>query len=58
MEIVDKKPVPVYEMTCSECKSIFRYKKSEVSYLHITCPVCGISDWANISNPILMEESK
>ena len=46
MEIVEKKPVPIYESTCPECKSVFRYKKTEVSWLHITCPVCGVSMWA------------
>lgn len=48
MTIVEKKPVPVYESTCPECKSVFRYKKSEVSWSHITCPVCGISMWASM----------
>ena len=47
MKIVEKKPVPIYESTCPECKSVFRYKKVEVSWLHITCPVCGVSMWAD-----------
>lgn len=31
MTIVEKKPVPIYESTCPECKSVFRYKKADVS---------------------------
>ncbi len=46
MKIVEKKPVPIYESTCPECQSVFRYKKAEVSWPHITCPVCGVSMWA------------
>lgn len=46
MKVVKKMPVPIYESTCPECKSVFRYKKAEVSLLQITCPVCGVSMWA------------
>lgn len=46
MKIVEKKPVPIYESTCPECKSVFRYEKSEVSWSYITCPVCRVSMWA------------
>lgn len=48
MKIVEEKPVPIYESTCPECKSVFRYKKAEVSWPRITCPVCGVSMWAKI----------
>ena len=47
MEIVDRKPVPVYEVVCPECQSTIRYKACEVSFSHITCPVCGIPIWAS-----------
>lgn len=47
MEVVERNPVPIYEVTCSECKSRIQYKKSEVHFTgYITCPVCGISLWA------------
>ena len=53
MIIKDKKPVPMYESTCPECKSTICYKKSEVSFTgYITCPVCGMSMWANTINPV------
>ena len=47
MTVIEKKPVPVYESECPECKSVFRYKAVEVSYMHISCPVCGVSMWAS-----------
>ena len=47
MTIVEKKPVPIYESVCPECKSVFRYKAAEVSWMHISCPVCGVSVWAS-----------
>lgn len=47
MEIVDRKPVPIYEVVCPECKSTIRYKACEVSFCHITCPVCGVPIWAS-----------
>lgn len=56
MEIVEKKPVPIYESTCQECKSVLRYKASEVSLLHITCPVCGSSVWADTISPVNFRE--
>lgn len=53
MIIIDKKPIPIYESKCDECKSVFRYKKSEVSFTgFITCPVCGCSVWANTTYPV------
>lgn len=48
MEIVDKKPVPIYETVCQECKSRYRYKAVEVMYIHTNCPVCGVSNWASL----------
>lgn len=47
MTIVEKKPVPVYQSKCEECGSVFRYRKSEVWSMHITCPVCGVTMWAS-----------
>ena len=47
MTIVEKKPVPIYESVCPECGSVFRYNAVEVSWMHINCPVCGVSVWAS-----------
>ena len=58
MIVVEKKPVPIYEVLCVECNSRIQYKKSEVSNLRITCPVCGLSLWANIIKPIKMEDGE
>lgn len=55
MEVIEKKPVPIYEVVCDECKSKIQYKASEVSWYHITCPVCGVSLWANTIVPVRME---
>lgn len=46
MKVVERKPVPIYSVTCFECKSKLEYRASEVYYCHITCPVCGTSLWA------------
>ena len=51
-----KKPIPIYETTCFECKSVIQYRKAEVSLHHITCPICGMSLWADTSCPVKMEE--
>lgn len=56
MNVIDKKPVPIYEAECPECKSKIEYKKSEVYLCHITCPVCGVSLWADTIRPARMEE--
>jgi len=56
MEVIERRPVPIYEVTCHECKSRIQYKASEVSLCHITCPVCGVSLWANTIKPVRMEE--
>lgn len=55
MNVIDKKPVPIYETECPECKSKIEYKKSEVHTCHITCPVCGVSLWADAIRPVRME---
>lgn len=52
MEIVEKKPMPIYEAKCFECGSKIRYRASDVSLCHITCPVCGISLWASTITPV------
>lgn len=53
MEVVERNPVPIYEVTCNECKSRLQYKKSEVHFTgYITCPVCGISLWASTVAPV------
>ena len=51
MIVVERMPVPVYELKCEECKSKLRYLASEVSVSHITCPVCGHSNWAQTTIP-------
>ena len=52
MRVIERKPVPLYEIECPECQSILQYIASEVSFCHITCPVCGISLWANTCCPV------
>ncbi len=56
MVVVDKKPVPIYSVTCHECKSKIEYKKSEVSLGYITCPVCKVSLMAMALSPVRFEE--
>ena len=58
MIVVEKKPVPIYEVTCHECKSKIQYKKSEVFGCYIQCPVCGVSLWASTISPVRMEEGE
>lgn len=48
MEVIERNPVPIYEVVCFECKSKIRYKACEISLCHITCPVCGVLLWANM----------
>ena len=55
MQIVKTNNVPIYEVICEECKSVIRYKACEVAYCHITCPVCGVSLWANTVCPVAYE---
>ena len=58
MEVVDKKPVPIYEVVCDECHSKIQYKACEVSLQHITCPVCGVGLWANTIRPVRYEDAE
>ena len=59
MIVVDRKPVPIYEVECGECHSIIRYRAAEVSFgSYITCPVCGKSVWASTIKPVAMEETE
>lgn len=58
MTVVDRKPIPIYETECVECKSKIQYKASEVSLSYIICPVCGMSVWANTISPVRMEEDR
>lgn len=55
MEVIDRKPIPIYEVICCECKSRIQYKASEVTLCHITCPVCGVSLWASTNFSVRME---
>lgn len=55
MKIIDAQPIPIYENKCPECGSLIRYKACEVSFLHITCPVCGVAFWANTISPVAYE---
>ena len=55
MIVIERKPIPIYEVECFECKLKIQYKKSEVFTCHITCPVCGVSLWANTISPVKME---
>ena len=58
MTVTEKKPVPIYEVECCECKSKIQYRASEVYYCHITCPVCGVSLWASTIQPVRYEEGE
>lgn len=58
MKVVDKKPVPIYEVVCDECHSKIQYKACEVSLQHITCPVCGVGLWANTIRPVRYEDAE
>lgn len=52
MKVVERKPAPIYEVTCPECHSKIAYKKSEVHFTgYIICPVCGLSVWAPTIKP-------
>lgn len=58
MIVVEKKPVPIYEMECYECKSRLRYKAAEVSMCRVVCPVCGVPLWAATVSPVGFEENE
>ena len=56
MTVVVRMSVPIYETECGECGSIIQYRAAEVSFTgYITCPVCGMSVWAQTINPIKYE---
>ena len=55
MTVVEKKPIPIYEVECHECHSKIQYSKAEVGFCSITCPVCGVSIQANTISPVRME---
>lgn len=46
MEVVDKKPIPVYEVTCWECGTTIEYTRAETINCHISCPICKTFLWA------------
>ena len=56
MEVIERKPIPIYEVTCFECGSKIHYKASEVNYCHITCPVCNTLLWAMTIKPVKYED--
>jgi phage FluMu protein Com len=58
MQIVERKPIPLYEVVCFECGSKLRYQASEVNYCHITCPVCRTLLWAMTINPAGFEDAE
>lgn len=59
MNVVDRKPIPIYEAECQECHSTIQYRKSEVSMTsYIKCPVCGVSVWADTILPVKYEETE
>lgn len=58
MTVTEKKPVPIYEAECIECKSKIQYKKSEVFFSYIICPVCGVAIWADTIQPVRYEEGE
>lgn len=55
MTVIEANPVPIYEVVCVECKSKIQYKACEVLFCHITCPICGMSIWANTVCPVQYE---
>ena len=59
MNVIEKKSIPIYQVECQECHSKIQYKKSEVSFCsNITCPVCGVSIWADTILPVNYENAK
>lgn len=51
INVIDEKPIPIYEVTCPECGSVLEYTANEVAYSHIYCPVCRSSMWAMTLRP-------
>lgn len=58
MQIVERKPIPIYEVTCTECGSTLRYQASEVYSGHIFCPVCLTELWATTTNPVAFRDTE
>ena len=56
MNVVERKPVPIYEVICTECESKIQYMKSEVYIAHITCPVCGVRVRADAITPVKYDD--
>lgn len=56
MTVTDKKPVPIYSVECHECHSKIEFKKSEVHFGFIDCPVCGVALSVSCIHPARMEE--
>ena len=51
MKVIEKKPVPVYQVKRYECGSIIQYTAAEVHYGQIIyCPVCKVSLWASTNH--------
>lgn len=55
MTVINKKPVPIYEVECFECHSVINFKKSEVHSCFIKCPVCGVSLMVTPLHPVRYE---
>lgn len=55
MEVIEKKPVPIYETECYECHSKIQYRRSEVFHCQITCPVCGVDMFVYTTPPVKLE---
>ena len=51
INVIDEKPIPIYEVTCPECGSVLEYTAAEVGYSYITCPVCRSTVWATTIRP-------
>ena len=58
MQIVERTPVTIYEVTCFECGSTLRYQASEVYLCHINCPVCNTALWAMTISPVAFEDTE
>ena len=57
MKVADKNPIPVYSLICRKCGSEIKYLAAEVIlWGHLTCPVCGASNWVSTSTPKRFED--
>lgn len=56
MNVVERKPVPIYEVMCPECKSRIQYTRSEVYLGQIACPICEITIWVDTIHPVKYKE--